>query len=71
MTKKGSLLTAQNVFPHAFHVSLVSIQVCIQIFRSYDALLASSGRCGYACLHLCAFVSVITIASCAADKSLG
>lgn len=41
------------------------------IFGSYDALFSSSGCFGYACLHLCVFVSVITIASCAADKSLG
>lgn len=71
ITQNDNLLTAQCI---SFHMHFMSHRFLFKsafIFSSYDALFSSSGCCGYACLHLCAFVSVITIASCAADKSLG
>lgn len=49
----------------AFHLSLHSFSVAL------THCFLPRGCCGYACLHLCVFVSVITIASCAADKSPG
>lgn len=48
----------------AFHLSLHSFSAAMM------HCFPPQGVCGYACLHLCVFVSVITIASCAADKSL-
>lgn len=43
-------------FPYAFRVSLLSIRVCIH-FQQLWCTVSSSGFCGYACLHLCVFVS--------------